>query len=646
MSSGASRDSRPRRSVGRALRRRALEVRRLLWHVRRDPSRLRSLPAGVVRAVRPSATPRPVVAAGRDAPSVARGPSLPELPEAPERSARPRDVRVATLLDEFSQTAFAPEWHGVPVTPQSWQQVLDEGVDLLFAESAWRGNGGAWNYAMTGTNAPSAPLREMVAAFRAKGVPTVFWNKEDPPNYERFVDTARLFDHVLTVDEDCVPRYREDLGHDRVSVMQFAAQLAVHNPANGGARHRYDVAFAGTWFAEKHEDRRRQLEMLLGAAKAARADLDIYSRMQGEDQRYWFPPRWQKHVRGSLPYRSMLSAYRAYKVFLNVNSVTGSRTMCARRVFELTSCGTAVLSTPSAGIEATFGDLIATADDADSARDLLRLLLASPEYRERAVHKAMRFVHRHHTYSHRAEQVLDLVGVPTTPAPEGVTVVIPTMRPQNLEQILRLMGAQTYRPLEVVVVAHGFEVDDERLEQLRELSGLDVRVVPVSADRTLGHCMSVGLSAVRMPFFAKVDDDNYYGPEYLADLMTAFEYTDAAVVGKLAHYVHLRSDQANMLRFAAREHRFVDLVQGGTIVGRTDVSREVGFSDIPRAVDTDFLTRLRDAGHLVYSADRYNFLSYRSSDASEHTWTIGDRQILARSSQVLFYGDGELHVTV
>ena len=43
-------------------------------------------------------------------------------------------------------------------------------------------------------------------------------------------------------------------------------------------------------------------------------------------------------------------------------------------------------------------------------------------------------------------------------------------------------------------------------------------------------------------------------PEYLADLMTAFEYTDAAVVGKLAHYVHLRSDQANLLRFASREH--------------------------------------------------------------------------------------------
>ena len=53
---------------------------------------------------------------------------------------------------------------------------------------------------------------------------------------------------------------------------------------------------------------------------------------------------------GSLNYAQMLTAYRAYKVFLNVNSVVESPSMCARRIFEISASGTPVVSAPSAAI--------------------------------------------------------------------------------------------------------------------------------------------------------------------------------------------------------------------------------------------------------------------------------------------------------
>ena len=65
-------------------------------------------------------------------------------------------------------------------------------------------------------------LQALVQHCRDAGVPTVFWNKEDPPHFEDFLDTARLFDHVFTTDAECVPAYRERLGHDRVGVLPFA----------------------------------------------------------------------------------------------------------------------------------------------------------------------------------------------------------------------------------------------------------------------------------------------------------------------------------------------------------------------------------------------------------------------------------------
>src|SRR5699024_9558730 len=117
---------------------------------------------------------------------------------------------VAVILDDFSMLAWSYEFETVAVTPGSWREQLAEApVDLLLVESAWHGNKDAWQYQLTGSKAPSEPLRELVAHCREQGVPTVFWNKEDPPHFEDFLDTARLFDQVFTTDATLLPRSEE-----------------------------------------------------------------------------------------------------------------------------------------------------------------------------------------------------------------------------------------------------------------------------------------------------------------------------------------------------------------------------------------------------------------------------------------------------
>ena len=82
--------------------------------------------------------------------------------------------------------------------------------------------------------------------------------------------------------------------------------------------------------------------------------LDIYDRNLGlfanEPDLYRFPDIYQPAIKGRLEYDDMVKAYKQYKVFLNVNSVRHSSTMFARRVFELLSCGTPVISTFSKGV--------------------------------------------------------------------------------------------------------------------------------------------------------------------------------------------------------------------------------------------------------------------------------------------------------
>ncbi|MGB7449568.1 MAG: glycosyltransferase [Ornithinimicrobium sp.] len=578
---------------------------------------------------------------------------IPELPPAPIPDgpvARP-GLRVATILDAFSAMALEYEWDQHPVPRQGWRSQLEEQPPaLLFVESAWSGNDRAWRLTMTGAGGPHRDLVELVDWCRAHAIPTIFWNKEDPPNYETFVATAALFDHVFTVDADMIERYTRDLGHDRVGLLPFAAQPRIHSPVRYGdpastTLSGLSVAFAGTYFTGKHPERRRQMDFLLPAAQ--QRGLHIFSRLQAEDDRYQFPPRYQSCVVGSLPYPEMLAAARAYPVFLNVNSVTSSPTMCARRLFELSAAQTAVLSAPSAAIEPFFGDTVTVVRDRDEADAALGVLLDQPEHRDRLALRAHRRVFDQHLYGHRVDTVLAAVGLSVPARGVSISAVVPTMRPGNIELVLAQLGAQTHGDLELVLVTHGFEVDPQDLaRRARDAGVAHTTIRHASAHLTLGACMNMGVDAASGHYVAKMDDDNTYTPHYLSDLVRAFSYADAEVVGKWAHYVHLAASNAIVLRFAQAEHRYTDLVQGGTILTPREVARTVRFEDLPRRVDTTFLGKVRAQGGGVYSADRFNYVSRRGASPEAHTWGIADVDLLNRGSRIVGYGDGIDHVSV
>jgi hypothetical protein len=200
---------------------------------------------------------------------------------------------------------------------------------------------------------------------------------------------------------------------------------------------------------------------------------------------------------------------------------------------------------------------------------------------------------------------------------------------------------------ELIIVLHGFEPNIPDLEARAVDLGLPSTTI-IRADRslTLGACLNLGIDAAQGEFVAKMDDDNFYGRHYLSDLVAAFDYTDAGIVGKWAHYVWLRSTDAVVLRFKYAEHRYERLVQGGSILMQRDVAQALRFGDLPRRVDTDLLDRAQLAGILTYSSDRFNFVSIRGTDRHAHTWTIADTGLLNRVGELVFFGDPRVHVEV
>lgn len=559
------------------------------------------------------------------------------LPDAPAR----RDgLRVGVILDDFSRLALSYEWQQVLLPRRGWQAILDRGgIDLLFVESAWNGNSGDWQYQLTGSSGAKPEFRALLRACKMAGIPTVFWNKEDPVHWEDFIEAAELFDWVYTTDAALVGSYRARLGHGRIGVLPFAAQPAIHNPVRRGAGWQSrDVAFAGMYFTHRHAERREQLDMLLGAALEVsprmETGLEIFSRQLGGDARYQFPAPLSSRVVGSLGYEQMLTAYRAYKVFLNVNTVTTSKTMCARRVFEISACGTPVVSTPSPAISEIFpSDEVLQVSGSEAAGHALRALVNSSELRDRMVHKAQRRIWAEHTYSHRVDTVLEAIGMSdqtVTRARRTVTALVSSKRPGQLQHVLETVAAQRGVSVQLAYLAHGWQFDEVDVRaRAREAGIADTVLLQAEAGVPLGDCLNRLVLAADGETVAKVDDDDYYAPMYLQDQLNALLYSGADVVGKQAHYVYLSESRILATRFATREHRYTDLVMGPTIVAPRDLISTTRFSPLRKGEDTDLLRRIRLAGGSIYAADRFNFAQVRG--AGPHTWQIDDLEILASS---------------
>lgn len=417
-----------------------------------------------------------------------------------EPAARLAKLRVAAIMDEFTAASFGPECKLHHLRPTTWKSELPEfAPELLFIESAWRGVDGLWANKV-GTDV--SELQDIVRWCRAEGVPTVFWNKEDPVHFAGFANTANLFDFVFTTDIDCVHRYRQLLGHDRVFVMPFAAQPAVHNPIEIYDR-KAALCFAGAYYARYPERQADFLAML--SELQLRWPIDIYDRNFGDpNPDFKFPEMFRHLIRGKLPFEQIDRAYKGYELAINLNSIKYSQSMFARRVFELLASNTVTLSNYSRGIRLLLGDLVISTDDPQQHSRRLDEVTQSRSILHRFRLAGLRKVLSEHTYQDRLADVVQRV------------FELPALR--LLPEITVLGVART--EAEAAAVRAAFERQSYAHKRLVLLGELP------AGDLVATHAR--GMVATFVPA-------DYYGPSYLVDLALATRYWRGGV-GKAAHH--------------------------------------------------------------------------------------------------------------
>ena len=537
---------------------------------------------------------------------------------------------VAAIVDKFTEHALRYDVNLVLVSRTHWRERMERiRPACLFVESAWRGNDGRWQNRIVGYDADDDnPLRELLAYCRSNGIPTIFWNKEDPPHFDDFLGAAKEFDFVFTSDADCVPRYREALGHDRIYVLPFAAQPRIHNPSREREWPKYPLCFAGSWVPQRYPARSERLRYLLDPSLTR--GLHIFDRNLTRAEyglEHGFPDRYKEAVRGTLSYEAMLTAYRCYDVMLNVNSISESPTMFARRVFESLACGTPVISSESVGMSRMLGKHVRVTHSEQETTSHLQELLGDEEARIREGHLAYRHVHENHTYRHRLNEIFRRVGLePLNDEQPPVSVLMPTMRPQNVRHCLDNFKKQAYENKELILILNNAEFDLEAVQ--REVAGIpNVQVIHVEGRTTLGDCLNRGVEVASGDHVAKMDDDDLYGEHYISDSVLAASFSGAEVVGKGMHFVHFEATDITALRENTPDHTFTSsTVAGGTLFIQSDVAREISFNSLSLSEDTNFQRAAIAAGCRTYAADRFNYVRMRMDESSNHSWQISDAE--------------------
>lgn len=515
-----------------------------------------------------------------------------------------KSLNVACILDDFSMQCFGEEINLLPVYPNRWRELLEEELpDFLLVESAWHGNGKSWQYLIGKYSGYSNnELIKLVRWFQEKNIPTVFWNKEDPFHFDKFIDSAKHFDYIYTTDVNMVEKYLANVKHKNVYTLPFAAQPRRHNPIRLEKERERKICFAGTYYANRHEDRRKDMDKLLEMSDSY--GLVIYDRnFYRSESEFKFPDQYKKDILGVLPYSKMDIAYKNYRYILNVNSIKNSESMFSRRVFEGMACGTPIISNFSKGIEKTFGTLVLATDDPDNVKKNLDYLESEESVYRRQSLLGIREIFDNHTYRHRIEKICKNMDIRVASEKMTVTMFSFADSIDECNQLIQIFETQNYEHKRLHIYISKF--DDFTFV----LNNFNTENISIFLKDYLDNYEYLSEFA-KTSYMGLISINNTYGENYIKDLMIAASYSSAEVVGKKTYFEVTKSGYVQE-SCKGNEYTFVSQLDISSCIFKTNIRSKETLRNLLESCEDDknFNTQnFFDLGARLFSSDKYNFI--------------------------------------
>ncbi|MEG7335240.1 glycosyltransferase [Bacillus sp. 0102A] len=421
------------------------------------------------------------------------------------------DLQIGIIADEFLFKSLEDAANFHYITFENYKNFGDK-IDIFVLATAWRGLDGTWK----GLGNPKIKkirdqVRNIIEFYRSKHIPIAFYSKEDPVNYEFYIDLAQQADHIFTTCQEVLDDYRRDCPSAKTfDVLEFGVNPIYHNPIGTRLFRRQDILFAGSWY-HKYPNRQHDSRILFDGVLDAGRELTIIDRnFPLQLPAHFYPKEYIPYVVPATDHETLQKIHKMYDFTLNLNSVKDSNTMFANRVYELQAMGTVVLSNYSIGINSKYPNVF-LAPSREELTDYLNSLSANEIYELQM--QGVRKVLNGETAFDRVNKIAEITGLEKYQLNKKVLVVAKEDTSEMREQFNR----QSYK-------YKTFMVEKDVTEQIYA-----------------EHDM--------VAFF---DVDYRYGEFYLEDMVNGFKYTDSDYITKDAYY---RSSQEYV---PGIEHHYVD----------------------------------------------------------------------------------------
>lgn len=233
---------------------------------------------------------------------------------------------------------------------------------MLFVDSFWKGCDRSWSN--LNEDIKFKNIQYIVELCKENNIETVFWNKEDPISFNVWINYALLFDKVYTTDIDCIEIYKS-YGIVNIFLLPFLSNSRINKLLKTNHPNNNDntILFAGSWY-EKYVHR---CDILKNILEKHKNNLVIYDRnyngIVNNDKRYIYPKEFSSVINPNIDIFTLSEYYKKFNYILNLNSVTESYSMCARRIFEIINSGGYPISNYSNSIDIIYSGYLHYLDD-------------------------------------------------------------------------------------------------------------------------------------------------------------------------------------------------------------------------------------------------------------------------------------------
>jgi hypothetical protein len=211
---------------------------------------------------------------------------------------------------------------------------------------------------------------------------------------------------------------------------------------------------------------------------------------------------------------------------------------------------------------------------------------------------------------------------------EGVSIIVVTNKLQCKDNIFSNYRRLKYPCMELIIILNDNKLKIESYK-IKFWRLNNVRVFQLDESCTLGECLNFGIEQSKYDYISKMDDDDYYGVNYFTDLMNVFKYTDTQVTGKFSRFIYFKESSLLAIFSPHFENKYVPGVAGGTITFKKEIFNKIKFRCLYGAgTDISFFEDCSNIGIKIFSADKYNYVYVRNKNLDEHTWKIGDEEIM------------------